>query len=602
MQPVDFTTLMAVSSDLRKYWLPARCEQVYQRDPYTLFIALRTLESRGWLAISWHPQAARLHIAEPPPKRNDTFTFSQQLKHQLGGLALTQINSIAPWERVLDLQFARRPDEPALWHLYVEVMGKYSNVILTTADRQIVTAAHQVSEQQSSLRPIQTGRMYVSPPSIRGKLPDLAEPFQDWCDRVSLIPGPLQKMLVKTHSGVSSAIAGQLILAANLPADILTSDLSLAAWQTLFQQWQSWLEKLASTSFTPGWLDRHYGGYTVLGIGMAKPAENVQTLLDDYYRHQFNQEEFRRLYNRLEQRLKTLLAKLRQKADTFTTRLRQSDEAESYRQKADLLMAHLHQWKVGMTQIELTDFESGEPVVLPLNPEKNAVQNAQMLYKQHQKLKRARAAVAPLLTAVNNEISYLEQVEDSLLQVPAYQVEADLRSLEESRSELIAQGYLRDTTGYQAGSSIANRNQLASVQKASGRSKETESSETSFRKYTTPQGFDLLVGRNNNQNEQLTFKQASDYDLWFHAQEIPGSHVLLRLNAGDDPSDETLNLAASMAAYYSRARQSEQVPVVYTEPKHVYKPNGALPGMVIYKRERVIWGQPQQAQAFIDRL
>jgi len=602
LQPVDFTTLMAVSSDLRKYWLPARCEQVYQRDPYTLFIALRTLESRGWLAISWHPQAARLHIAEPPPKRNDTFTFSQQLKHQLGGLALTQINSIAPWERVLDLQFARRPDEPALWHLYVEVMGKYSNVILTTADRQIVTAAHQVSEQQSSLRPIQTGRMYVSPPSIRGKLPDLAEPFQDWCDRVSLIPGPLQKMLVKTHSGVSSAIAGQLILAANLPADILTSDLSLAAWQTLFQQWQSWLEKLASTSFTPGWLDRHYGGYTVLGIGMAKPAENVQTLLDDYYRHQFNQEEFRRLYNRLEQRLKTLLAKLRQKADTFTTRLRQSDEAESYRQKADLLMAHLHQWKVGMTQIELTDFESGEPVVLPLNPEKNAVQNAQMLYKQHQKLKRARAAVAPLLTAVNNEISYLEQVEDSLLQVPAYQVEADLRSLEESRSELIAQGYLRDTTGYQAGSSIANRNQLASVQKASGRSKETESSETSFRKYTTPQGFDLLVGRNNNQNEQLTFKQASDYDLWFHAQEIPGSHVLLRLNAGDDPSDETLNLAASMAAYYSRARQSEQVPVVYTEPKHVYKPNGALPGMVIYKRERVIWGQPQQAQAFIDRL
>ena len=189
---------MAVSSDLRKYWLPARCEQVYQRDPYTLFIALRTLESRGWLAISWHPQAARLHIAEPPPKRNDTFTFSQQLKHQLGGLALTQINSIAPWERVLDLQFARRPDEPALWHLYVEVMGKYSNVILTTADRQIVTAAHQVSEQQSSLRPIQTGRMYVSPPSIRGKLPDLAEPFQDWCEFASLsFRARFKKMLVK---------------------------------------------------------------------------------------------------------------------------------------------------------------------------------------------------------------------------------------------------------------------------------------------------------------------------------------------------------------------------------------------------------------------
>ncbi|MEM6599738.1 MAG: NFACT family protein, partial [Cyanobacteria bacterium P01_C01_bin.69] len=138
MQPVDFTTLVAIGADLRTRWLPARCEQFYQRDRYTLFIALRTLEQRGWLAVSWHPQAARIHIAAPPPKAPDTFTFSQQLKHQLGGLALTQVVLLSPWERVLDLQFARRPDEPALWHLYVEIMGKYSNVILTDADGQIV--------------------------------------------------------------------------------------------------------------------------------------------------------------------------------------------------------------------------------------------------------------------------------------------------------------------------------------------------------------------------------------------------------------------------------------------------------------------------------
>ena len=124
--------------------------------------------------------------------------------------------------------------------------------------------------------------------------------------------------------------------------------------------------------------------------------------------------------------------------------------------------------------------------------------------------------------------------------------------------------------------------------------------EIGFRRYQLPQGLEILIGRNNNQNEQLTFKQASDYDLWLHAQEIPGSHVLLRLDAGQVPTDETLNLAASIAAYYSRARQSEQVPVVMTEPKHVYKPKGALPGMVIYKHEQVLWGQPQQAQSFIE--
>lgn len=592
MQPVDFTTLTAVSADLRSRWLPARCEQIYQRDPYTLFIALRTLDARGWLAVSWHPQAARLHMAEPPPKQPDTFTFSQQLKHQLGGLALTHITPISPWERALDLQFARRPDEPALWHLYVEVMGKYSNVILTTADNQIVTAAHQVSQQQSSVRPIQTGKPYAYPPAIRGKLPQIAEPFEDWRDRVALIPGALKKMLVKTHSGVSSAIASQLIMAAHLPATILTTELSESDWHTLFERWQFWLHSLKDETFIPGWQDKNFSSYTVLGIGIEIPADNVQTLLDQYYQHQFNQEEFRRLHNRISQRLKTLLAKLRQKADTFSERLSQSEQAERYRQKADLLMANLHQWQIGMSQIELADFETGEPVVLPLNPEKNAVQNAQALYKQSQKLKRARAAVMPLLAAVKAEINYLEQVEDSLLQVPTYSMEADLRSLEETRSELIAQGYLRDTTGYQAGtaSNKSSKNQ-------SGRGKDN----VNFRQFKTPQGFDLLVGRNNSQNEQLTFKQASDYDLWFHAQEIPGSHVLLRLNAGDAPSDETLQFVASFAAYYSKGQQSEQVPVVYTEPKNVYKPKGALPGMVIYKQERILWGQPQQVQALVER-
>ncbi|MEO0706847.1 MAG: NFACT RNA binding domain-containing protein [Cyanobacteria bacterium J06649_5] len=642
MQPVDFTTLSAINSHLQKQWLPARCEQVYQRDQYTLFIALRTIEKRGWLAISWHPQAARLHMAAPPPKKPDTFTFSQQLKHQLGGLALINIKPLSPWERALDLQFARRPNEPPLWHLYVEIMGKYSNVILTTADQQIVTAAHQVSEQQSSVRPIQTGRTYVHPPKIKGTLPKLEEDIDTWRDRVALIPGKLKKMLVNAHSGVSSSVASQLILAANLPADTSTDDLSNADWEQLFENWKTWLIRLETKTFTPGWIHtastarsavpatvptnrtehplkiaqpktvstrpapKIPSGYTVLGIGIVKPVQNVQVLLDEYYRHQFNQEEFRRLHNRIAQRLKNQLGKLRQKANTFSKRLQQSDTAEDYRQKADLLMANLHQWTVGSNRIELNDFETGEPVTLKLNPEKNAVQNAQALYKQHQKLKRARIAVMPLLAAVNTEIDYLEQVEETLLQAPVYEGEADLRSLEEARSELITQGYLRDTTGYQQASSSASpaagkqagKQRRQQPKKQAGRHRDKEP--VNYRSYITPQGLEILIGRNNSQNEQLTFKRASDYDLWFHAQEIPGSHVLLRLNAGEVPDDDTLSLAANLTAYYSRARQSEQVPVVYTKPRHVYKPKGALPGMVIYKQEQILWGQPQQAQAFIN--
>lgn len=595
MQPVDYTTLLAAKAGLCAHWLPARCEQVYQRDQYTLFIALRTIEEKGWLAISWHPQAARIHMASPPPKQPDTFTFSQRLKHQLGGLALTQINVLSPWERVLDLQFAQRPNEPALWHLYVEIMGKYSNVILTAADNLIVTAAHQVSEQRSSVRPIQTGRPYVHPPAIRGKLPSLAEGFEDWRDRISLIPGKLKKMLVKASSGVSSSVATQLIWSADLSVDIRTTELTEDNWQRLFKAWQRWLGCLSTETFASATIEA--GGYTVLSDLMVNsdqvilyPAQNEQTLLESYYRYQFNQEAFRRLHHQLSQTLKHRLAKLKQKANTFTARLQQSDQAEAYRRLADLLMAHLSKWQVGMSEIELRDFDSDQPVVISLNPEKNAVQNAQALYKKHQKLKRARIAVMPLLAEVKAEIDYLNQVEDSLLQVPAYQGEADLKALEETCSELIAQGYLRDTSG-----------RSPSTQAAQSKSRHREKDTADFRRYTVPQGLEILIGRNNSQNEQLTFKQASDYDLWFHAQEIPGSHVLLRLDAGEVPTDETLQLAASFAAYYSRARQSDQVPVVYTEPKNVYKPKGALPGMVIYKHEQVLWGQPQQALDFMRK-
>jgi predicted ribosome quality control (RQC) complex YloA/Tae2 family protein len=155
-------------------------------------------------------------------------------------------------------------------------------------------------------------------------------------------------------------------------------------------------------------------------------------------------------------------------------------------------------------------------------------------------------------------------------QCDTYSAETDLLTLEEIRDELVQQQYL-----------------------AASEYRRPVVTETPFHRYQTPSGGELLIGRNNRQNDQLSFRLASPYDLWFHSQEIPGSHVLLRLEAGVSPSDADLQFAADLAAYYCQARQSAQVPVVYTEPKHVYKPKGAAPGMVIYKHEQVIWGRPQ---------
>ncbi|MGD1713050.1 Rqc2 family fibronectin-binding protein [Dapis sp. BLCC M172] len=576
MQPVDYTTLIASCSELRNQWLPARLEQVYQRDRFTISLALRTIKKRGWLDISWHPQAARICLGNPPPRIPDTFTFSQQLKHQLGGLALIAIAEVSPWERVLDFQFAKRPGEAPLWHLYVEVMTKYSNVILTTANNLVVTCAHQVNSQQSSVRQIQTGQPYELPPSLTNPIPNLQETQQEWQERISLVPGSLWRNLIKNYRGLSKALIQPMIETAGLDPQKSTDDLTTSDWEKLFLLWQKWLGILEKLDFYPSWTST---GYSVTGWGGIESVNTVNELLNSYYTQHLNQQEFSQLHHQISQKLNSITAKLQLKADTFTERLKQSDGAELLRSQADLLMANLQEWQPGMKNISLADFETGEAVAIKLDPEKNAVQNAQSIYKKHQKLKRARTAVEPLLAEVQAEIDYLEQIKTFLSQLDIYQSPEDLQTLQEIRDELIQQGYLNAPEHHH----------------------QDNKKDTEFYRYQTPSGLELLVGRNNRQNDILTFRVAGDYDIWFHTQEIPGSHVLLRLDAGAIPDEVDLQFVADMSAFYSRARQSEVVPVIYTKPKFVYKPKGAKPGMVVYKQEQVLWGKPQSAEVHINQ-
>ncbi len=583
MQSVDYTTLMASCNELNRDWIPSRLEQVYQRDRFTISLALRTLKAKPWLTICWHPEAARVNIGAPPPRIKDTFTFSDQLRHQLKGLALTGIKAIAPWERVIDLQFANRPGEDPLCHLYVEIMGKYSNVILTDAQQQIIAPARQISSTQSSVRPIQTGQRYEVPPPLTGTTPKLEESFERWQSRVSLVPGQLKRQLLNSYRGLSPRVAVEIAIAAGLSPQQQTDSLQPEHWQELFSYWQKWLIALEKKQFDPGWLNNGYtNGYTVLGWNKSESVEQVQNLLHRYYTNEINRQQFKQLHHQLNQKLTNLLKKLNLKANTFRQRLAQSTDAESYRQQGDLLMAHLHELQPGMKSITLNDFATGEPVTIKLNPEKNPAQNAQAAYKQSQKLKRAKDAVIPLLAEVDAEINYLTQVQTALNQLQSENSGSseDLQALAEIKEELIQQEYL-----------AAERQ---------GDERKIDQDSQPYR-YTAPSGWEIWIGRNNRQNDLLSFRTAVEYDLWFHTQEIPGSHVLLRLDPGAVPTEKDLQLTADLAAYYSQARESEQVPVIYTEPKHVYKPKGAKPGMVIYKHETVIWGRPQLAKDLIKQ-
>jgi predicted ribosome quality control (RQC) complex YloA/Tae2 family protein len=575
MQQVDFTTLTAAVRELQADWIPARVESVYQRDRYTLALSLRTLDKRGWIAISWHPQAARIVLTDPPPRIPDTFTLSQQLRSVLGGLAMIGMEMVSPWERLVRLTFATRPGAEALYYLYVEPIGKYSNLTLTDADNLIITTAHQVSNKQSSVRTIETGRPYEVPPSLTDPMPNIQESIERWIDRVSLIPDKLNQRLVRSYRGLSTILMNELITTAGLNPVQTTDTLTPADWEKLFEYWQIWLRTLTQVdgySFNPHLTDN---GFSVMGVGnIGTPVASVNCAIETYYTRILDREAFTQLKHQLTQKLGTILAKLRVKANTFKAKLQESTGADEYRTNADLLMSYLQEWQPGMKQIILNDFETGLPVKIKLEPEKNAIQNAQFLYKRHQKLKRAKLAVDPLLAAVQAEIDYLEQVEESVLQLQedvTTDVREMLQTLLEIKKELIDTGY------------FPTADRLAKAELA----------ETKPHSLTTPSGFELLIGRNNRQNDKLTFKTATEYDLWFHAQEIAGSHGLLRITPGAVAEEADLQFTANAVAYYSRSRQSQAVPVVYTATKHVYKPKGAKPGMVIYKHEQIIWGHPQ---------
>ena len=282
-------------------------------------------------------------------------------------------------------------------------------------------------------------------------------------------------------------------------------------------------------------------------VDVVTHVDTVSQAIDTYYAQILSREEFDRLRHQLTQKLAAILAKLRVKANTFNNRLQESTGSDEYRAHADLLMAHLHAWQPGMTSIVLNDFETEQPVKIKLEPEKNAIQNAQFLYKRHQKLKRAILAVTPLLAEVQAEINYLEQVEASILQVQDSSIsdmQELLQTLLEVKEELINTGYLATPD----------------------RSIKAELAETKPYSLKTPSGFELLIGRNNRQNDRVTFKLATDYDLWVSRTGNCRSHGLLRIPPGAVAEAVDLQFTANAVAYYSRARQSQAVAVCIQHP------------------------------------
>ena len=409
------------------------------------------------------------------------------------------------------------------------------------------------------------GDLYTPPPPLTSPEPSLSIPYSSWQARVSLLPKPVDQSLIQSYRGISKSLTHQLLTQAGIPITAKTQELGEAQWQALFGAWTAWLTTMQSGLFHPCLKD---SGYSVLGWEcVSNQEQTASAVLDQYYSQTTEAQTFKNQQSRMLQVIQVALTKLGKKEAEFKERLLQAQDCELFRQKGDLLKANLHKIQPGQKVARLTDPNTGERFNITIDPAKDAITNAQQYYKRHQKAKRALEIIIPLLEGVYREQHYLATVQTAL-----EQMEQDLESLQEVQAELEEAKYL----------------------KVNPKNRPFRKAKTVFHGYLTPHGLKIWVGRNNRQNEELSFKVAAPSDLWFHAQEIPGSHVVLQIPPGTIPHEEDLAAAAAAAAYQSRSRQESKVPVAYTECRHLRKLKGPLPGLVTYETFQVIWGVPDQ--------
>ena len=575
MQPQDTTTLRGVVSELNAELVPSRFEKAQQAESGGVQLAFRTLKQRLWLSLNWQADCPRFHAIEPPPRLGEGSTLAQQLQHGLKGLALIRLEQL-PWERVVQLGFAPRPDAPEQRQLILELMGRHSNLFLLDERQQVISSGRQVREHQSRLRPISTGDTYSAPPPLQGAEPQQQESLERWRERLLLLPESIGRALMGSYRGISPALRDQLLQQAGLDRDIAAAALTPPQWQQLFESWQQWLSQLDSNAlhFCP--TERGYRCWGDPLLPASQPPLALNLALARFYGQGLRQAQCQQQRQRLEQQLHQLVQREQRELQRQEQLLARTGDEHLLQRQADLLLCRSDVTSSGHQQLELHDPETNQTLLVRLDPQQNLVSQAQKLYQRARKLRRSVAAIEPRLRRHQQRLELLEASQVQLqLADPG-----DAEVLEALADDL--EPFLQSKPSHR------NRSRR-------------EQGTPSPLMLQSPSGLPLVVGRNHRQNDWISFRQARRGDLWFHAQEQPGSHVVLKGSEGEI-SDADLQTAADLAAHFSRSRGNKKVPVVMVPIEQLQRIPGMGPGLVRHGNGSVLWGEPDRAVGLLPTL
>lgn len=533
-----------MTEELRQQLLYGRIQKINQPFEQELVLQIRSNRQNHKLLLSAHPVFGRIQLTntsfENPAVPN---TFIMVMRKYLQGATIESIEQIDN-DRVLEISVSNKNEigDSVAATLVIEIMGKHSNIILMDkASGNIIEAIKHIGFSQNSYRTILPGSTYVTPPQTGSRNPFTIsdEKLFEILQTEDLSARSLQKLF----QGLGRDTATEL-------SQRLTSD-KLKIFRAFFAS--STQATLTSKSFTP-----------ILFEDSQKEFPSLSQLLDAFYQDKAERDRVNQQASELIHRVENELEKNRKKLKKQEQELVATENAEEFRQKGELLTTFLHQVPNNQDQVELDNYYTSEKITIVLDKALTPNQNAQRYFKKYQKLKEAVKHLTGLIEETKETIQYLESVETALSQ-------ANLTEIAEIREELIQTGFIR-------------RRQREKIQKR----KKPE-------KYLATDGQTIiLVGRNNLQNDELTFKMAKKEEIWFHAKDIPGSHVVITGNL--QPSDEVKTDAAELAAYFSKARLSNLVQVDMIEVKKLNKPTGGKPGFVTYTGQKTLRVTPDEAK------
>lgn len=554
----------------------ARVDKIQQPLPKDLVLTLRANGQNFKLLFSVNPSLPRIYLDDSLSIDNpaEAPMFCMLLRKLLEGGRLTKIEQVGN-DRVLRFRFETRNELGDLEDrlLLFELMGKHTNLIVIDPNSgRIFDSMVHVNRTTSSYREILPGRTYLSPPPQHKKNPFEVSFETLWNAREETPDIPFAKFLLAEIEGMSPVLAKEITaraLESGSEKDILN--------EILLQFKRNEFQPTGVKNTEGQWI-----GFSILPLtylnGISVKADSISEMLAKFYSEKAIQDVVSQKAGDLERFVEAEKQKNVQKLLLFQQMKNEAKTAETWRIYGELLTSSLHELSKGLSSITLSNFysEEGELAEIPLVPELSPIENAQLYFRKYGKAKKSIPAILEQERICREEIEYLDGI---LVQLKT----ATWQDIEQIREELTTEGYLKRARGKRMLSTKKSGNKK--ISKASFKVSLAKPS-----KFLSSDGTEIWVGKNNRQNDALTFKLSNPWDTWLHTKDIPGSHVLIR---GRDLSERTLLEAAELAAYFSKARDSANVPVDYTSVKNVWKPNGAKPGFVLYEKGKTLFVTPR---------